>query len=78
MVIIMGKLANINLNQGIDSMVRILNYLRRREINIVSVDMKKTDEKNVDAKIIFDDSVSEEKILSHLNKICDIKSVEIV
>lgn len=78
MVIIMGRLANIKLNQGIDSMVRVLNYLRRREINIISVDMKKINEKEVDAKILFDDSVSKEKILSHLNKIYDIKSIEIV
>lgn len=78
MVIIMGTLANIKLDQGIDSVVRVLNYLRRREINIISVDMKKTNEKNVDVKIVFDSSISREKILSHLEKIYDIKSVEVM
>ena len=78
MVIFMGKMVNINFNQGIDSVVRVLNYLRRKEIEVKSVNMEKINSQEVNMKIQFDKSVSGEKILSHLKKLCDIKSIEIV
>ncbi len=78
LVIFMEKVVNISFNQGIDSMVRVLNYLRRKEIEINSVNMEKVNSQDVNVKIVFDGSVSEEKILSHLEKLYDVKNIELL
>lgn len=74
----MKKVVNMKFNQGIDSMVRVLNYLRRKEIEIEAVSMEKINSKEVNASITFNESISEEKILSHLKKLYDVKSIEFV
>ncbi|MEG0371215.1 MAG: hypothetical protein RR515_03355 [Clostridium sp.] len=74
----MDKVVNVNLNEGMDSMVRVLNYLRRKEINIRAIDMKRVYEDDILVKISFDESLEDEKILSHLEKLYDVKKVEII
>lgn len=73
----MKKVVNIKFNQGIDSMVKVLNYLRRKEIEVDEVSMKREDKENIIVNISFGEGVSEEKILSNLKKLYDVESIEI-
>ncbi|MEF9934116.1 MAG: hypothetical protein RSA01_03785 [Clostridium sp.] len=74
----MGKAVKVNFNQGMDSMVRVLNYFRRKEIEVLSIDMKMLSKSDLEAMISFDNSMEDERILSHFEKLYDVKSIELV
>ncbi|KMT22707.1 ACT domain-containing protein [Clostridium cylindrosporum] len=74
----MEKVVNVNFNQGMDSMVRVLNYLRRKEIDVKSVNMEKVNGNDITVSISFHESVSEDKILSHFRKLYDVKDIQMM
>ncbi|MEF9951468.1 MAG: ACT domain-containing protein [Clostridium sp.] len=74
----MGKAVKVNFNQGMDSMVRVLNYFRRKEVEVLSIDMRMVSKSDIQVEIFFDNSMEDERILSHFEKLYDVKSIEIV
>ncbi len=66
------------LNQGIDTFLRVTTTLRRKEIKIHSIKMI-TDENNENTieLVLNENNSSIEVVLNYMNKIYDIKNIEV-
>ncbi|OFI05534.1 hypothetical protein CLOACE_16170 [Clostridium acetireducens DSM 10703] len=66
------------LNQGIDSFVRVANYLRRKEFAVKKINMEALKENRVDLKIEFEDKHKQDSIVSFLSKLQDLNEIEVL
>lgn len=74
----MEKIIYADLNQGIDSFLRVALTLRRKEISLNSIKMLKDENQNMTIELVFDDKyTSVEVIVNHLNKLYDVENIEI-
>lgn len=65
------------LNEGINSFVRIVNYLRRKEIGIKSINMKSMEGSIIYLNMVFGDEYSFNYILNNILKLEDVEDIEI-
>lgn len=65
------------LNQGIDSFVRVSNFLRRKEINIKEINMQVKDNNDVQLNITFQEDCSIENVLNYISKLQDVYEVKV-
>lgn len=74
----MKKMIFAELNQGIDSFLRVALTLRRKEISINSIKMLKDDNKITSIELVFDDKITPiETVVNYLNKLHDVGNIEI-
>lgn len=65
------------LNEGIDSFVRIVNYLRRKEIGIKSINMKSSEGSIIYLNMVFSDDHSSKYIINNISKLEDVDDIEV-
>lgn len=65
------------LNEGIESFVRIVNYLRRKEIEIKSINMKSLEGSIIYLNMDFGDEYSSKYILNNISKLEDVEDIEV-
>lgn len=65
------------LNEGIDSFVRIVNYLRRKEIGIKSINMKSSEGSIIYLNMVFGDDHSSKYIINNISKLEDVDDIEV-
>ncbi|MGL6105078.1 ACT domain-containing protein [Romboutsia sp.] len=74
----MDKVVYADLNQGIDSFVRVTMTLRRKEINIQSIRMITDSNNNASIELTINEDVSSiETVLNYMSKLHDVENIEI-
>ncbi|MGL5313293.1 MAG: ACT domain-containing protein [Peptostreptococcaceae bacterium] len=74
----MEKIIFAELNQGIDSFLRVALTLRRKEISINSIKMFKDDNQITSIELVLDDKITPiETVVNYLNKLHDVGNIEI-
>lgn len=66
------------LNEGMDSFVRIVNYLRRKEIGIKSINMRSLEGSIISLNMDFTDEHSSKYILNNILKLEDVEDIEVI
>lgn len=67
-----------NLNQGIDSFLRVAMTLRRKEVDIQSIQMIKDDKQNVGLQLRINEKKTDlNDVINHMMKLHDIKEIRI-
>lgn len=66
-----------NLNQGIDSFLRVATTLRRKEITIKSISMITDNYKNTGMRLTIDEEeASVQEVINYMNKLYDVRDIE--
>ncbi|QJA08349.1 hypothetical protein HF520_05030 [Romboutsia sp. CE17] len=66
-----------NLNQGIDSFLRVATTLRRKEITIKSISMITDNYKNTGMRLTIDEEeTSVQEVINYMNKLYDVRDIE--
>lgn len=74
----MEKMIFAELNQGIDSFLRVALTLRRKEICVNSIKMFKDDNEITSIELVLDDKITQiETVVNYLNKLHDVGNIEI-
>lgn len=68
---------NAKLNEGMDSFVRIVNYLRRKEIGINSINMRSSEGSTIYINMDFGDALSTKYIINNISKLEDVQDIEV-
>ncbi|SCH72866.1 MULTISPECIES: ACT domain-containing protein [unclassified Romboutsia] len=67
-----------NLNQGIDSFLRVAMTLRRKEIAIKAISMTTDKYENTGIKLtINEDKTSLQEVINYMNKLYDVKDLKV-
>ncbi|GAA0727585.1 ACT domain-containing protein [Clostridium malenominatum] len=66
------------LNQGIDSFVRIANFLRRKNIGVKSVNMESENDSNINLKIVLQDEALVNYVINNILKLEDVENIRIM
>lgn len=66
------------LNEGIDSFLRLINYLRRKEIEIKSVNMKSLEGSIIYLNMVFSDEYSAKYVINNISKLEDVENIEVI
>lgn len=75
----MGRVLYADLNQGVDSFVRVAMTLRRKEIDIQSIRMITDSNYNTSVELVInEDTSSIETVLNYMNKLHDVENIEVV
>ncbi len=69
---------NARLSEGIVSFVRIVNYLRRKEIEIKSINMRSSDGSIIYINMDFSDVHSAKYIINNISKLEDVEAIEVI
>lgn len=72
------NMVSAKMNQGIDSFVRVSNFLRRKEVNIRKIHMELKDNNNVHLNITFNDECSVTNVLNYMAKLHDVYEIKIL
>lgn len=66
-----------NLNQGIDSFLRVATTLRRKEITIKSISMITDNYKNTGMRLTIDEEeASVQEVINYMKKLHDVRDIE--
>lgn len=66
-----------NLNQGIDSFLRVATTLRRKEITIKSISMITDNYKNTGMRLTIDEEeASVQEVINYMKKLYDVRDIE--
>lgn len=75
----MSRVLYADLNQGIDSFVRVTMTLRRKEIDIQSIRMITDSDYNTSVELVINEDTScIETVLNYMNKLHDVENIEII
>lgn len=66
------------LNEGMDSFVRIVNHLRRKEIGVQSINMNSLEGSIVHVNMVFSDKYTSNYIVNNISKLEDVENIEVI
>lgn len=66
------------LNEGMDSFVRIINHLRRKEIGMQSINMESLEGSIVHVNMVFNDKYPSSYIVNNISKLEDVENIEVI